>query len=274
MSVVYDSARPVPGFVEVTRSLWQRRELLLLLVRRDLTVRYRRSLLGVGWSLLNPLLTVAVMYVVFAALFRPASLGVPFVVYLLSGILVFSIAQQAITQVGVALVHGETILTRIRLQPELPASASALAAGVNALPLLPLLFAVQALTGTPIGWSAAAAPLVLICVLLLSVGVGLIVASLAVRVPDVIHLLGVGFYLLGFLTPTFYPLAVVPRSFRWLIELNPLTQYLAVFRAMMFGTPIPATGVATIVVLTPLAVWIGLRMFGRAARATVVVQAA
>jgi ABC-2 type transport system permease protein len=235
---VYDSDQRRPPFVGEFRNLYAYRGLLRLLVVRDLTLRYKRSLLGVWWTLLNPLLTTAVMYVVFSNVFRfqiPG--GVPFVVYLLSGVLVVTFFSQGVNNVGVSLVSSAPILTKVYVPPEVFAVAAAVAAAVNfGISLVPLL-AVQLVAGVGVPWTALLVPVPVLALLCLVTGVGLLVATGAIRFPDTLDLVGILVILLGYLTPTFYPLDIVPDGFKLFVQLNPLYSYLVVFRELVYGGP-------------------------------------
>lgn len=211
---IYDSDERVPPFVAVVRNLWRYRGLLRLLVVRDLTVRYKRSLLGVWWTLLNPMLTAGVMYIVFSNVFRfeiPG--GLPFVVYLLSGILLVTFFAQGVNAVGVSLVSSASVISKIYVPPEVFALSAACAAAVNfSVSLLPLAAALL-LTGVGISSGALLLFVPVLAMLCLVTGVGLLVATAAIRFPDTLDLAAVGVLLLSYLTPTFYPISIVPDKF-------------------------------------------------------------
>lgn len=233
---LYDSDKRRQPFIAEARNLYAFRGLLWLLIGRDLTLRYKRSLLGVWWTLLNPLLTAAVMYVVFSNVFRfeiPG--GVPFVVYLLSGVLLLTFFSQGLNSVGVSLVSSASILTKVYVPPEVFAVAAAVAAAVNFTISILLLLLAQVLAGTGIPWTALLVPIVALALLCLVTGLGLLVATSAIRFPDTLDLVGIFVVLLGYLTPTFYPIDIVPAGFRLAVEVNPLYSYLVVFRDLMYG---------------------------------------
>lgn len=233
-SEIYDSEMRLPPLVEEATLLWKFRDLLRLLIVRDLTLRYKRSLLGVWWTLLNPLLTSAVMWIVFSNIFRFPTGDVPFIVYLLSGILLVTFFSQGLNTVGVSLISSSSVLTKVYVPPVVFAAAAAVAAGVNfAISLLPLLLA-QLLTGVGIPWTALLTPIPLLALLFLVSGLGLLVASAAVQFVDTLDIVAILVVLLGYLTPTFYPITIVPDRFRFFIEMNPLYSYLLVFRGLIY----------------------------------------
>ncbi len=234
-SLVYDSDHRLPPLVDEVSQLVRYRDLLRLLVVRDLTLRYKRSLLGVWWTLLNPLLTTTVMWIVFSNIFRFPTGNVPFIVYLLSGVLLLNFFAQGINGVGVSLVSSANILTKVYVPPVVFAVSAALAAAVNFLvSLLPLL-AVQLATGTAIPLTALLVPLPGLALLALVTGLGLLVAAAAIRFADTLDLVAILVVLVGYLTPTFYPVEIVPERFVFVIEANPLYSYLLVFRSLMYG---------------------------------------
>lgn len=267
----YDSDEQRRPFVTEARNLFAYRGLLRLLVTRDLTLRYKRSLLGVWWTLLNPLLTTAVMYVVFSNVFRfriPG--GVPFVVYLLSGVLVVTFFSQGVNNVGVSLVSSASILTKVYVPPEVFAVAAAIAAAVNfGISLGPLL-AVQLATGVGIAWTAPLVVIPVVALLFLVTGAGLLVATSAIRFPDTLDLVAILIVLLGYLTPSFYPLNIVPARFRFVVEANPLYSYLVVFRDLVYGSSDAAAWNWVVMLGSSLAMLaVGTYVFSRQWRTTV-----
>jgi ABC-type polysaccharide/polyol phosphate export permease len=236
--LVYDSDTRYPPVVAEIRNLYAYRGLLKLLVVRDITVRYKRSVLGLWWTLLNPLLTTAIMYLVFSQIFRfEVPGGAPFAVYLLSGVLLINFFALALNAVGVSLVSSASIITKVYVPAEVFAVSAAVAAGVNFLfSLVPLLL-VLLITGVGIPWTALLVPVPALAMLLLVTGLGLLVATAAIRFHDTLDLVAVLVVLLGYLTPTFYPITIVPPHFQWVIMSNPLYSYLTIFRQLAYGAP-------------------------------------
>jgi ABC-2 type transport system permease protein len=231
---VYDSDEARKPFVTEFRNLWRFRGLLRLLVSRDLTVRYKRSALGVWWTLLNPLLTMGVLYIVFSQIFRFQIPGVPFPVYLLSGVLLITLFTQGVQATGAAMVNNAGILSKVYVPPEIFAFSSGVAAAVNfGISLLPL-FIIQLITGTGVPWTALLIPIPLVFLLAFTIGVGLLVAAAAVYFYDVLDLTGVFLQLVSYLVPTFYPIDMIPSRFLPIIQANPLYSFLSVFRGFAY----------------------------------------
>jgi ABC-type polysaccharide/polyol phosphate export permease len=234
-NLVYDSGQLRRPLVTEFQNLWNRRGLVRLLVVRDLTSRYKRSTLGVWWTLLNPLLTMAVMWVVFGQFFRFSIPDVPFVVYLLSGILLLTNFSQGVIAAGSSIVNSSAILSKVYVPAEVFSFAAAVAALANfAISLVPLLI-IQVVTGVGIPWTVVFVPIPSLALLALVTGLGLLIASAAVHFYDVLDLVGVLVQLIGYLTPTFYPIDIVPDHLQILIFANPLYSYLEVFRGFVYG---------------------------------------
>ena len=231
----YDSARPVRPLVDEFTSLWTHRQLIRLLTVRDLTLRYKRSVLGVWWTLLNPLLTAAVMWLVFSQIFDRVSEDVPFIVYLLSGVLLIStFFAQGVLAAGSSLMSGGNILSKIRVPGEVFAFTAGLAAMVNFLMgLIPLLI-IMVLTGTPIPWTVLLVPIPTFAMLCLVTGAGMLLAAAAVHFYDVLDFTRVMLQLSIWLVPTFYPLEMIPEKLQFIIKINPLFSYLEVFRGFVY----------------------------------------
>jgi ABC-type polysaccharide/polyol phosphate export permease len=263
---VYDSDRRSPLLLTELANFWNYRALIRLLVTRDVLVRYKRSLLGVWWTLLNPLLTMTVMWLVFSHLFRFAVgfSGVPYVVYLLSGVIVIIFFQQGVETVASSIVLNTPVLSKVYVPAEAFALSAGLAAAINLLlSAIPLLIFQLAL-GVGIPWTILLVPLPILALLCLSVGLGLVVASIAVRFHDVLDFNRVILLLIGYMTPVFYLIAIVPHAFRHVIELNPVYYDLVLFRNLIYGDSLSSwqTWVAAfgsgIIVLS-----IGLAVFAR-----------
>ena len=219
-------------------------------------------MLGVWWTLLNPLLTAAVMWLVFSQIFRRVSEDIPFIVYLLSGILIVStFFAQGVLAAGSSLMTGGNILSKIRVPGEVFAFTAAMAAMVNFLfGLIPLLI-IMMLTGTPIPWTVLLVPIPTLAMLALVTGVGMLLAAAAVHFYDVLDFSRVLLQLSIWLVPTFYPLEMIPENLQWLIKINPLYSYLQVFRGFFFRGEFAPTWnfvymISSALIFLTLGVWV------------------
>ena len=268
---VYDSAQRDAVVTRSARNLWRYRSLLRLLVERDVTVRYKRSMLGVWWTLLNPVLTMGVMWVVFSQLFKLPGGHVPYLVYLFSGLVVLNLFQQVVTAVGSSLTASSTLLSRIRVPSEIFAVAAAGAVAVNFCISLAVLLVIEHFAGPGIPWTVVLAPLSIACILAFATGLGLVVATLAVRFYDALELTTVLITLLGYLTPTFYPESIVPDRFLPLVHANPMYSQLRLFRDVVVEGRASPGWVIIVAVTTAVAMLsVGAVIFARSWRSLAV----
>lgn len=232
---IYDSAQARAPLITEFRHFWIYRGLIRVLVSKDLTVRYKRSLLGVWWTLLNPLLTAGVMLLIFGTIFnRFAMEGENYAVYLLSGVMFMTFFSQGVLATGSAIKGASGILSKVYVPAEVFSMATALAAGVNfLLSLVPLIIA-QLIVGVGVPWTIVLTPLPALAMLAFVTGLGMLVASVAVFFYDVLDLTRVLVQLVTYLTPMFWPISIVPDRYLVFLWFNPLYSYLEVFRGFMY----------------------------------------
>jgi ABC-2 type transport system permease protein len=255
---VYDSSRLPPPFLRELYELVRYRDLVLQLVSRDIRTRYKRSILGIGWTLLNPLLMMAVLTLVFSQMFRG---GVQhYAVYLLSAQLVWIFFAQTTTQAMNSLTWGGALIRKIYLPRSVFALSQVGAGLVNlTLALIPLLF-ITLISGFPLTWALLWLPLPMLLIGCFALGVGLLLSTLAISFPDVVEMYQVILTAWYFLTPIIYPLSALPESTRWLMNLNPAYYLVEAFRAPVYYGAAPDVAIliaATVVsVATLVAGWL------------------
>ncbi|WP_322799225.1 ABC transporter permease [Thermoflexus sp.] len=237
-SGVYDSARRPPAFWEELVALWTYRDLIYQMVARDIKVRYKRSVLGVAWTMLNPLLMMIVLTLVFSHLFRFDLPNYP--VYLLSGTLIWNFFAQTTTLGMQQLVWGGGLLHRIYV-PRTVFAVSSLGTGlVNlALALIPL-SGIMLLTGAPFRPALAFLPVAVLQAALFTLGVSLLLSSLAAVFPDTIEMYQVLLTAGYFLTPIFYPERILPESLAIWLKFNPIHHVVAAFRGPIYWGIVPS----------------------------------
>ena len=250
----YDSAQVRRPLITEFQNFWSYRGLLKLLVARDLTVRYKRSILGVWWTLLNPLLTTAIMWLIFGKLFaRFQTEGEPYVLYLLAGVLLMTFFSQGMLSTGAAITDASGILSKVYVPAEVFALSTSVAAGINLVIGLIPLFVVQLVTGTGIPWTALLIPIPALAMLALVTGLGLLVASAAVYFYDILDITRVLVQLVYYLTPVFWPIAGFSDS-KWLpfVKANPLFSYVDIFRDVAYRGVLPQLWELAMVTVTAL----------------------
>jgi ABC-type polysaccharide/polyol phosphate export permease len=244
--------------LEELRGLFRYRDLLFQLIRRDLVSRYKRSFLGIAWTMLNPLGMMVILTVVFAQLFRTVE-GYP--AYVLSGLVAWNFFSQTTSAAMNQMVWGSTLLHRIYL-PRSTFVVSAVGTGlVNlALALVPLLLVVL-LVGLPLRWTILFLPVPVLLLAAFSLGVGLLISAWAIYFPDVAEMYQIVLIAWLYLTPVIYPAETIPAAYRyWFFHLNPLYYMVEIFRKPIFSGVLPSLvqlGAAAAIAFVTLALgWI------------------
>ncbi len=220
------------------RDLYRYRDLIWMLVVRDLKVRYRRSVIGFFWTMLQPLLTMLVLHAVFSALFRFDIKN--FQVYALSGIMFWNFFSQSITVSMNSLKSHAYILQKVPVPLAIFPVTTVISGVINLLFTLVPLFGILIFTGHPITTSLFFLPVAILVATLFTLGAGLLLSPLAVFFSDVVELVGVVLTMLYFLTPIFYPLEIVAeRSWFWVVRYNPIRSILEIFRDPIYQGEIP-----------------------------------
>lgn len=263
-TVIYDSAKRGSPALEELRGIFLYRDLVFQLVRRDVVTRYKRSVLGIAWTMLQPLGMMVVLSIVFSTLFSSVR-GYP--TYILSGLIAWTFFSQTTNAIIVHTVWGGELFRRIYL-PRTSFAISSIGTGlVNiALSLVPL-FVIMLISGTPPHWSVLFIPFVLLLLAAFTLGVGLIISTLAVFFPDVSEMYQIILLAWMYLTPIIYPEEIIPPAYRfWLFNLNPMYHLVKVFRMPLYDGVLPdwkTLLVSTVVSL--LALLIGWFVYSRKA---------
>jgi len=247
----------------VLPEIWRHRELLLRLVSRNLKMRYQRSVLGFLWALLNPLLTILILVAVFRYVIR---IGVAdYWAFLVSGYFAWVFLQHAIvTSAGVITDH--SYMTRSLAFPaEILVLSSVLARLIEfAAELALVVIALVVFHHHAVPASMLLLPVVVAITLLLATGIALPIAAGAVFFKDIQHAVPVALMMLGYLSPVFYPLSLVPERFRTIYLLNPVAALLTVYHEILYEGRLPAFAVLFgSAVASVLICILGVVLFGR-----------
>ncbi len=234
----YDTERDRAGVGSSVRELLRYRDFVRLLVVANLTARYKRSVLGVAWTLLNPLLTMAVMTFAFSALFRRQVDHYP--VYVLSGLILWQFFALTTTHSMNQLASGNSLLRRIYV-PALAFPVAAVVTGlINAMISIIPLAAIMVLLGHPFSVALVTLPVTLGITAVFILGVSLVLSTVAVFFTDVTEMYGAVLRLWFYLTPVMYPEDILPRSFQRFLALNPVYHLLSSWRAPIYSGTVPS----------------------------------
>ena len=217
--------------------LYNYRDLLIELVKRDIKKKYRRSVLGILWSMLNPFFTMLIMTMVFSNFFRFSITNFP--LYLLTGQLMFNFYGEATNTSMESILENSSLIKKVYVPKYIFPLAKVLSSCVNFILSLPGLVLLLFITATDIKWIMLLSIIPIIYLLIFCCGVGLILSTVAVYFRDMFHLYGVLLTALSYLTPIFYPKEIIPEKYVFLINFNPLYYFVTMFREIMYYGRLP-----------------------------------
>ena len=215
--------------------VWDYRELLYFLTLRDIKVRYKQTLMGAAWVIVQPLMLMMVVTLVFNRFARIDAGALPYPLFAYSGLLLWTFFAGGVTNGTNSLVSNVNLVTKVYF-PRMFIPAAAVGAGLFDLCIASLLLvSLVVYYGTPLTWGLLMLPAFVLMVTWLALGVGMMVAALTVRYRDLRHALPFVMQFWMFASPVVYPSSIVPEGWRWLYVLNPLTGILEGFRAALAG---------------------------------------
>lgn len=234
---VYDSSQRGSPALEELRELWRYRNLVVQTVRRNIVVRYKRSALGIAWTMLNPLGTTIILTFVFSRVFGgPAS----YAVYVLSGLVCWTFFSQATSDSMNNLIWGGGLIKRIYVPRTVFAVSSVITGLVNiALAMVPLLL-VMLVTAIYPTWSMLILPVPALFLAMFALGVGLFLSAVAVFFVDVTDMYAILLTAWFYLSPVIYKPELLPEKFAWIVKLNPMYYLINLFRAPIYDGRVPS----------------------------------
>jgi ABC-2 type transport system permease protein len=235
---IYDSAqRNLIPLLEAQEA-WRYRDLIFFLVRRDLTARYKRSVLGIAWTMLNPLGMMIVLSIVFSQIFRMSIEDYP--AFVLSGLIAWTFFSQTSSSAIYALVWGGDLLQRIYI-PRSAFAISSIGTGlINLLLSLVPLILVMLVIGTPLQLTILLSPLAMILLGLYSLGVGLLISTIGIYFADIVEMYTIVVMAWFYITPIIYTLDLLPANLQGWLQLNPMVHLAELFRSLVFYGVVPS----------------------------------
>jgi lipopolysaccharide transport system permease protein len=225
-----------PVDVESLREIWRYREVFYLLAWRDTKLRYRQTVLGAMWAVMQPLFTMVLFAFIFGRFAKIPSDGMPYAIFYYGALLPWMYFANTVSQAGISLASNAHLITKVYFPrvalPIAPALSSLVDFAIGSLMLAGLMVYYR----TPPTWKLLLLPLITVLLVLLTCAVGMLLAALNVRYRDVKHAVPFLLQLWFFATPIIYPTSIVPERFRVFLSLNPLTGIISAFRASCFTT--------------------------------------
>ena len=261
--------RPPKGLAALNlRDLWIYRELVLFMIWRDIKVRYKQTLLGAAWAVLQPFLTMVVFTIFFGTLAEVPSDGVPYPIFTYAALLPWQLFSKALQDAARSLVSNRHMITKVYF-PRLVLPLSSIVAGlvdfgIAFLVLLAMMFYYQ----IPLRIQMLALPLLLLLALVTALGVGLWLSALNVLYRDIAYVMPFIAQFWMYITPVVYPASMVPEQWRFLYYLNPMTGVVEGFRWALLGThsSLPSSMIILSIVISIVVLVTGLFYFRRMER--------
>lgn len=252
----------MPSFSDI----WAYRELLFFLTWRDVKVRYKQTVLGVGWAILQPLFMMIIFTIFFGRLAAVDSAGIPYPLFALAGLVPWTFFANAITASGNSLVGSANLITKVYF-PRLIVPAAAMLAGLLDF-LLAFLMLCLFMLYYRVGLSMQILllPVLVALTALFSLAVGTWMSALNVKYRDVRFVLPFLIQLWLFVSSVIVPSTSVPEKWRWLLRLNPMSGIIEGYRSALFGLPFDWPALGTASVLTIIVLLYAIYAFGRVER--------
>jgi homopolymeric O-antigen transport system permease protein len=259
--------RPTRGLSIDFRELWSYRELFYFLVWRDLKVRYKQTVLGIAWAVIQPLMAMVIFSVIFGNFAKISSQGLPYPVFVFSGLLAWNYFSQAMNLCSQSLAANTNLVTKVyapRLLLPLAASTIPLADFAMSFAML---LGIMAWYDIAPGIGILLLPAFLLFAYLTAGGVGVWVAAVTARYRDARYALPFVTQIWMYTSPVIYPATLVPNKYQWILSLNPMTGVIGGFRWALVGAPAPSAVVLAVSgVSASLVAALGLLYFGRVER--------
>ncbi len=230
--------RPTKGWIAINfRELWHFRGLLYTFTWRDIKVRYKQAAIGILWAIIQPLFMMIIFTTFFGGLAKVPSDGVPYPIFVFSGLLFWNYFSTALTGASNSLIDYEGIIKKVYFPRLLLPLSPALT------PLVDFCIALVILVGmmvyyhfTPTWTSIIVIPLIIFISFLAASGFGALLAAINVRYRDVRYALPFFIQILLFVTPVIYPTTLVAQKYQWLLALNPMTGIIEAARSVIIHT--------------------------------------
>lgn len=217
------------------RDLWAYRELLYFLTLRDIKVRYKQTLMGAAWVIIQPLMTMLIFTLIFNRFARLDTKDIPYPLFAYSGLLLWTFFANAVTSGTYSLINNSHLVTKVYFPRVFIPTASVGAGLVDFAIAFLLLIALAFYFKVQLSWTLALLPLFVLLAAVLALATGILVSALTVKYRDLRHALPFIMQFWMFASPVIYPTSIVPENWRWILLINPMTGVIEGFRAALTG---------------------------------------
>ncbi len=246
--------------------LWAYRELLWVLVLRDIKVRYKQTILGVLWVIIRPLTSMVLFTLIFGKLARIPSDGYPYAIFVFAALVPWTFFAGAIGASGNSLIGSAGLISKIYF-PRLIIPVASVGSGLVDLAVSSaFLLAIMPLFGVALSRNLLAVPVLVAGVLFVALGIGTLFSALTVAYRDFGSILGYILQFWMYATPVIYPASLVPETWRWVLHLNPMAALIEGFRSAFLGKPFDLSALGVSFALALAIFTVGVAYFEKTER--------
>lgn len=244
-------------FSEGVADIWRYRELLYFLVWRDVKVRYKQTIIGGLWAILQPLITMAMFTIIFGIFAKIPSDGLPYPVFAYSALLPWTYFAQALGRSGISLVNESSLITKVYFPRLMIPFAAVISPLVEFFLSFLILVGLVSWYGVAWNWWVLTLPLFLFLASMTALSMGLWLSALNVRYRDIAHVLPFLLQIWMYASPVVYPVSMVPGKWRLLYSLNPMAGVIEGFRWALLGKAHPDLSIIMVSSTVVLALLLG-----------------
>jgi len=240
--------------------LWEARFVVRQLVHQYVTLRYRRTVLGFFWTLISPLLTMAITSVIFSLMMRMSLQN--FAIFLFTGLIPWTLFSSCVLQGGASIVENEALIKKIYTPRQTFVVSRCISLLVDALLSFGALFFLALFIGAKEGAALLFLPISFLLVFVFSLGIALIMSVVSVYYRDAPYVVGIALQAGYYLTPIIYPVSIVPEQYRWIFYWNPMYYFVQLFRQPIYEGVLPSpVSLIYAVLLALISICVGVKLF-------------
>lgn len=246
--------------------LWEYRELVWMMMMRDVKVRYKQTVLGVAWAVIQPLTTMLIFTLIFGRLAKIPSDGMPYPVFVFSGLIAWSFFSSAVSSGGASMVGAAGMISKVYFPRLVVPIASIGVSVIDFAVSFCILLIIMLVYNIGPSWQVIYFPFFAIGLAVAAIGVSTWLTAITVVYRDFRFVIPFMIQIWMYLTPVIYPVSFIPEKWRWLIYMNPILGWVDGIRSSLLGRPIDWYAVAFSFVFTLALLFFGLRYFERSER--------
>jgi lipopolysaccharide transport system permease protein len=263
LTTIIEAGSPIQYWRKI-RECWQYKDLLRMLSYRDVRVRYAQTLLGMSWAIINPLVSVLLLYFVFGVVVKVDTQGIPPLLFTMAGLCSWNYFSRVVGEAGGSVIGAQSLVKKVYFPRLIIPLSKAISALMDLIIVIVILAGMMLIYQVPVSWQVLMIIPFSMLTVLAGIAFGIWVAALTIRFRDFTHIIPLILRIGMFLSPIAYSASIVPPSYRWAFNLNPLTGIIEGFRWSLFNIPLDTGAVwisfGVIMITLVSGIWYFLRM--------------